>query len=217
MRAHALERIRGHAETYRYARMSDVCMYACMYVCMCVCMWVCMCIHIYMHANTAWLLLLRLKSKCLWHFYSHVSLFLKSILRYRISGAHGSVSSYCCTRYACVQSTAYSRPCSPQNDAGTPCVPGDVLASVGHEGLEPGPGAAMMEVRRVIIALCCTHSPRLYFHRLSRLCASQVGGASAIVATLCGRVVLNLGRIGVTRDCAPRAIVPQVGCKVICR
>ena len=36
------------------------------------------------------------------------------------------------------------------------------MASVGHEGLEPGPGAAMMEVRRVIIALCCTLSPRLY-------------------------------------------------------
>ncbi len=37
---------------------------------------------------------------------------------------------------------APSRQCA----AGTPCIPGDVLAAVVHEGLVPGPGAAVMEV-----------------------------------------------------------------------
>ena len=37
---------------------------------------------------------------------------------------------------------------------GAPCVPGDVLALVGQDGLEAGPGAAIMEVRQAV-----QHSP----------------------------------------------------------
>jgi hypothetical protein len=80
------------------------------------------------------------------------------------------------------------------------------LAAAGDEGLEPGSGSALMEVRsRSLLFAFAQYLP--------------VGGASAIVATLYGRVERSANRIGVvvTRSSASRAIVPQVGCIVVCR
>jgi hypothetical protein len=107
--------------------------------------------------------------------------------------------------------------------AGTPCIPGDVLHAVGQEGVEPGPGAAVMQVpqRQLLVFICSALlSPRAWqLYPLFTLEHSQVGGVSAIVATLFGHVERTASRVGVTvtRSSAPNAIVPQVGCIVICR
>ncbi len=120
---------------------------------------------------------------------------------------------------------APSRQCA----AGTPCIPGDVLAAVVHEGLVPGPGAAVMEVppdHGSLPFLCIlprwAHFPRADHHSLCCahvLAHPQIAGAPAIVATLFGRVERNSSCIGVAVACntAPSAIVPHVGCIVICR